>query len=410
MKFVMKLYQLILGIPMYKKVTLLFEPIKKITNNQINFLKFKMQSKKSSHKLLLQFYYIAKFFGVVNCSLNRDTLKVKHLKRRNKILTAVLRVILISIFQGVQTNMYKKFLSSPDGYIQIFSALQTVSVTIFAIFSFLMQTIGEKQILHCINYFFKIYKNIVDKFRTNHLFQEKFFLFLSAKLVTTLLGLRYEIPSLFEENKLEIHFLQRIAEAFGTYMWIGSMLTLDGCFIGFLIIAELYRELGLQLTQTLAWLRQHEIGNELTVTSRYSLMQLLCEYADRIDGFAITYSSLYKLSKTFTSIVQWQILYYIYYNFMVILLLLHQCIYTYMHDDDINLPDLSQVAGKIMNLTLLIMCADSATRASQAPKLLCIDLICSGIDERWDTSVSIVSIISLINVNILVRYMTYVCF
>ncbi|XP_037943313.1 gustatory receptor for bitter taste 93a-like [Teleopsis dalmanni] len=291
-------------------------------------------------------------------------------------------------FFGVLPAVYRRhFALEYGGYIGIFFTFQAVSVSIFATFSFLIQMRREQKIINLVNLFFRLHDRVVEKTHSVNMFREKFIFLLCLKFTATIIGFTGEIPSLIHvEPYLQILFY--ITSTFGVYMWLSSMFVLDVCFLGFLVISSMYEEMGVYLKTMLHKMKYIETKDKFGISiSHYHCMKLLCESADNIDISGAIYHDLYEITNHFNRIFHWQILYYIYYNFMVILLLLHGCIYMYLSTDFINFMDLAMVLTKFTNLALLIMCADNIVQKSEIPNLLALDIVCSDIDERWDKSV-----------------------
>ncbi|XP_036324375.1 gustatory receptor for bitter taste 93a [Rhagoletis pomonella] len=201
------------------------------------------------------------------------------------------------------------------------------------------------------------------------------------KLILSGLGLIYEIPLIFESG-VSGSLLA------GVYLWLGRIYMLDCCFVGFLVIRQMYVEMAAHLAQMIDTMRiidaEQPPHRRLTNHQR---MKLLCIHAESIDESSVIYTSLYKVTQRFYHIFRWQISFYIYYNFVIILMQLHQFILRYFHTGYIDLLSLFSSVFKLCNLVLLIMCADAVVAKSQLPDSLDLDLICSDIDERWDVSV-----------------------
>jgi len=121
-------------------------------------------------------------------------------------------------------------------------------------------------------------------------------------------------------------------------------------------------------------------------------MRLLCDFADELDECAAIYSELYEVTISFRRMLQWQILFYVYYNFINICLMLYEYILHYLNDDEVALVSLVMASVKLANLVLLIMCADYTVSESLKPKRLPLEIVCSDMDERWDKSVGILKL------------------
>lgn len=206
-------------------------------------------------------------------------------------------------------------------------------------------------------------------------------------MLVTMVGCLHELyPLLNVKHFAEI--VPAVAVIFGIYMWLGTLFVLDVCFLGFLVSGILYEHMANNIAVMLERMQIIDSREEKDRMSKYRKMRLLCDYADELDELAMIYSELYALTIAFRRKLQWQILFCIYYNFINICLMLYQCIFRYLKDDESALISLAMAFVKMANLVLLIMCADYAVRESQKPKVFPLDVVCTDIDQRWDKSVS----------------------
>nr|XP_036217308.1 gustatory receptor for bitter taste 93a [Bactrocera oleae] len=139
-----------------------------------------------------------------------------------------------------------------------------------------------------------------------------------------------------------------------------------------------------RMIERMSRIESEELHNRL---SKHQRMKELCMYSESIDDSNNIYTSLYELTKQFEHIFRWQVLYYIYYNFVIILMLMHRFIWRYFDWGLVDIMAFFSSVFKICNLAFLIFSTDGVVQKSQLPDLLNLDLVCSDIDARWDESV-----------------------
>ncbi|XP_017020328.1 gustatory receptor for bitter taste 93a [Drosophila kikkawai] len=340
-----------------------------------------------SRFLLLWLYRSARCLSLLSSKLDLDRLQLREPKRggSNRILNILWRCLVVIIYAGVWPTMSEQIIgSTPESYADLFATLQALSVSVLAVVSFIIQAKGENQFREVLNRYLALYQRICAATRLQQLFSLKFVVFFLLKLFFTLCGCFHElIPLLSVENFSEI--IRTVAVCFGMYMWLGTIFVLDACFLGFLVSGILYEHMA---DNIMAMLKKMEpIESQEERMSHYRRMRLLCDYADELDVFAVIYSELYEVTQAFRKMLQWQILFYVYYNFINICLLLYQCILRHLNENEMALVSLVMAWVKLANLVLLIMCADYTVRESQKPKRLPLDILCTDMDQRWDKSV-----------------------
>ncbi|KAH8298705.1 hypothetical protein KR018_007665, partial [Drosophila ironensis] len=346
------------------------------------------QSEKWSRFLLLWLYRLARLLSLLSFPLDRDELQLKAPKRgsNNRILSVLWRCLVVLIYAGVWPTLNAHLVETkPQSYAELFAALQALSVTILAVVSFIIQAKGESAIREVLNRYLTLYRRICSVTRLQYLFPFKFVVFFLLKFLFTLVGCFHElIPLMAAEHFGEI--FQSVAVIFGIYMWLGTLFVLDACFLGFLVSGILYEHMANNISSMLKRMQVIESNEASNRLSKYRKMQLLCDYADELDELALIYSELYAVTLAFRGMLQWQMMFYIYYNFINICLMLYQCMLRYLQHDETALISLAMAFVKMANLVLLIMCADYTVKESQRPKLLALDTVCSDIDQRWDKS------------------------
>ncbi|EDV54234.2 uncharacterized protein Dere_GG11083 [Drosophila erecta] len=342
-----------------------------------------------SRLLLLWLYRVARGLLVLSSSLDRDKLQLKAPKQgsRNRFLNVLWRCIVVLTYVGV----WPMFTSSVIGkrlesYADVFALAQSISLFILAVISFVIQATSEHRFREVLNRYLLLYQRICLTTRLRHLFPTKFVVFFLLKLFFTLCGCFHELIPLFEATYFD-DIGERVAFAFSTYMWLGTLCVLDACFLGFLMSGILYEHMADNITAMLKRMEPIESQEEGYRMSRYRRMQLLCDFADELDECAAIYSELYQVTNSFRCILQWQILFYVYLNFINICLMLYQYILHLLNDDEVAFLSIVMAFVKLANLVLLIMCADYTVRQSEMPKHLPLDIVCSDLDERWDKSV-----------------------
>ncbi|XP_052835211.1 gustatory receptor for bitter taste 93a [Drosophila gunungcola] len=342
-----------------------------------------------SRFLLLWLYRMALGLSLLSSKLDKDKLQLRPPKRgsNNRILSILWRCLVIVIYAGVWPTLTFPLLATRiESYADLVASLQVLSVSILATISFIIQATGENKFQKVMNRYLALYQRICAASRLEQLFPPKFVVYFLLKWFFTLCGYFHEfIPLLKGENFASI--FHSVAVVIGVYMWFGTVFVLDACFLGFLVSGIMYEHMAAHILAMLKRMEPIESQEEGQRMSHYRRMRLLCDFADELDECAIIYSELYEVTNAFRKMLQWQILFYIYYNFINICLMLYQYILRYLNDDEVALVSLVMASVKMANLVLLIMCADYTVRESQMPKRLPLDIVCSDMDQRWDKSV-----------------------
>nr|NP_524442.2 gustatory receptor 93a [Drosophila melanogaster]Q9VD76.2 RecName: Full=Gustatory receptor for bitter taste 93a [Drosophila melanogaster]AAF55923.2 gustatory receptor 93a [Drosophila melanogaster] len=342
-----------------------------------------------SRLLLLWLYRCARGLLVLSSSLDRDKLQLKATKQgsRNRFLHILWRCIVVMIYAGLWPMLTSAVIGKRlESYADVLALAQSMSVSILAVISFVIQARGENQFREVLNRYLALYQRICLTTRLRHLFPTKFVVFFLLKLFFTLCGCFHEIIPLFENSHFD-DISQMVGTGFGIYMWLGTLCVLDACFLGFLVSGILYEHMANNIIAMLKRMEPIESQDERYRMTKYRRMQLLCDFADELDECAAIYSELYHVTNSFRRILQWQILFYIYLNFINICLMLYQYILHFLNDDEVVFVSIVMAFVKLANLVLLMMCADYTVRQSEVPKKLPLDIVCSDMDERWDKSV-----------------------
>ncbi|KAH8236497.1 hypothetical protein KR026_003777, partial [Drosophila bipectinata] len=346
-------------------------------------------SEKWSRFLLLHLYRVARLLSLLSSTLDREKLQLKRPRSGSsiKLFSIIWRCLVVVIYAAVWPALSAHLVeSTPKSYAELFAALQAASVSVLAVVSFIIQASGEAEFREVLNRYLSLYKRICSATRLPHLFPTKFVVFSLLKALVTMVSCFHELfPLMSAKHFADI--VSAVAVIFGIYMWLGTIFVLDVCFLGFLVSGILYEHMANNISVMLKRMEIIDSQEEKDRMSKYRKMRLLCDYADELDEVAMIYSELYAMTIAFRRKLQWQILFCIYYNFINICLMLYQCIFRYLKDDESALISLAMAFVKMANLVLLIMCADYVVRESQKPKVFPLDVVCTDIDQRWDKSV-----------------------
>ncbi|KAM8707187.1 hypothetical protein ACLKA7_011307 [Drosophila subpalustris] len=355
-----------------------------------------------SRRLLMSLYQAARGLSLLSCRLEveRGQIQLKSQRQRcNRLLTVVWRGILVNIYSTVMPDIFLKA-QKTESYADFFVTVQSASVIFFAVASFSVQVYGESKTMAILNRYIALYGRICSLTEAQQLFPPKFVLFYALKLILTICGCLYELPQLLPMHHIRNGNIKRIISGLiGIYLWMGTLYVLDACFLGFLVSGVLYEQMGAHIARMLDEMRSMDIdcqdadgeGEREKIPpqpiSHYKRMCLLCDRADELDECGIIYSELYQVTLSFRNIFQFQIFFYIYYNFIVLLLMMYEYIWNYLEAAQGDLVPLIMIGIKMGNIVLLIMCADFTIRKSQLPQILPLDIVCTDIDQRWDNSV-----------------------
>ncbi|KAH8417796.1 hypothetical protein KR222_005972, partial [Zaprionus bogoriensis] len=351
----------------------------------------------SSRRLLTALYQAARWLSLLSCTLTRNgtQIQLKAPRRRcNRLLIILWRSVLVNIYGTVVPGIFRKARLTKS-YADVFAMLQSTSVSLFAVVSFVLQVKGESRFLVILNRYIALYQRICELRKKCELFPLKFVGFYALKLSLTVCGALYELPQVLPLRYIVTRDVERlVGGVIGIYMWMGTLFLLDACFLGFFVSGLLYEQMGAHIAAMLQ--RMHPIDRDckdLTPDivplrlSHYRRMCFLCDRADELDACGIIYSELYSVTISFRRIFQLQILFYIYYNFIVLLLMLYEYIWNFLEAQQGDLVPILLICIKMANIVLLIMCADYTICKSQLPQTLPLDIVCSDIDPRWDKSV-----------------------
>lgn len=340
-------------------------------------------------RILLTLFHYGRFLDVINCQWDRRKMQMLPVSKIYKGATSILRVFIVIVYWDVIPELLSSFIDKPRGFMQIFSVLQVISVVVFSIGLFMMKIRDGFKLIQLINGFIKLNMEVCDLSHTKFALCKKFIILFSLKTGITILGYINEMPHIMDVEGSKIHSFAHIV--IGVYLWLGSMFVLDACYMSFLMLAIVYNSLGKHLQGMLQNMKHIESGSHMgSSLTTYNRMKLLCDYSEKLDDIGAIYTRLYKITKNFVRIFQWNILYYIYYNFMVIFLLVNHCIWQYIRSSYIDFGEIFFVFVKIGNLVLMIMCANDTVEKSEMANQLNLDVVCSDIDARWDTSVGVV--------------------
>ncbi|XP_037812760.1 gustatory receptor for bitter taste 93a [Lucilia sericata] len=336
--------------------------------------------------ILLSMFEYGRALDIIDCRLDRKNIVVYPGNKWVKIGKTIVHFIIIIAYWDVMPSVYFDFQTTPSNFLRLFSIQQIISVAIFSTALLILRVRDNMELIKMINRFINLNKGIAEITNKNTLFCKQFLILSCLKGIITILGYVNELPTLLDLESLNLN--KWFSITIGVFLWLGSMFVLDACYIGFLIMSLMYGNLGSYLQTIITNMKSIECGNKCgTSLSNYHRLRLVCDYSDKLDSIDQIYSSLYRITKGFVHIFQWPVLYYIYYNFMVIFLLLNHSIWQYIRDGYVDIIKIFMVIVKISNLALIIMCANHVVDKSEIPNQLNLDIVCSDIDMRWDISV-----------------------
>ncbi|XP_054081101.1 gustatory receptor for bitter taste 93a [Zeugodacus cucurbitae] len=341
------------------------------------------RAERFAYRTLIVFYNYGRLLSVFSWKLQKHTRKMElqQAKCTNRLLRIIWRTLLTLIFLTLMPKMMAPFLRlSAKGFLLFFANIQVVTVTLFSVISFVIHERSDRKIFHIINQLVTMYERISAKSGVQQLLGRTFVVSVIAKFLLSILGLVYEIPLLLGDKEI-------VKSLSGIYLWLGTIYTLDCCFLGFLVIRQMYVAMATHLEYMLEEMSAIESEEPRKRLSKYQRIKLLCMYSESIDDSNNIYSILYELTKQFQHIFRWQVLYYIYYNFVIILMLMHRFIWRYFESNFVDIMSFFSSVFKFCNLAFLILSTNGVVEKSQLPDLLNLDLVCSDIDARWDESV-----------------------
>ncbi|XP_065360471.1 gustatory receptor for bitter taste 93a [Calliphora vicina] len=339
-----------------------------------------------SHWILLSMFEYARVLDIIDCRLDRKKIIVYPVNKWMRIGKTIVRMIIIIAYWDVIPSVYFDLQTTPSNVLRLFSVQQIISVAVFSTALLILRARNDVKLIEMINRFIRLNKGITEITNKNKLFCTQFLILTCLKGCITILGYINELPTLLNVESSNLN--KWFSIVIGVFLWLSSMFVLDACFIGFMIVALMYGDLGNYLQTIITNMKNIEPGNKFgSSLTTYHRIRLVCDYSDKLDSISQMYSCIYKVTKEFVDIFQWHVLYYIYYNFMVIFLLLNHCIWQYIRTGYVDIIKIFMVVVKISNLALIIMCANHVVNKSEIPNQLNLDVVCSDIDMRWDTSV-----------------------
>lgn len=367
-----------------------------------------------SRRLLLVLYQTARGLSLLSSSLDveQEQLQLRTPRQQcNRLLVILWRAILVSIYSSLVPGIFYT-VKTIQSYAALIVLLQSSSVTLFAVVSFIMQVRAESKFMAVLNHYIALYGRICVLTEAENLFTLKFPVFYALKLLLTLCGCLYELPQLLPlRHIMHMDVGHVIGGLIAIYLWLGTLFLLDACFLGFFVSGVLYEHMGSHIAIMLQHMRSIDIdsqdqtsdGSEESDTylnayvnvsampprlSHYRRMCLLCDRADELEACGVIYTELYRVTLSFRDIFQWQIIFYIYYNLIVLLIMLYEYIVNYLEGTQGEMVPVVMACIKMANIVLLVMCADYMIKKSQMPHILPLDIVCTDVDERWDKSVS----------------------
>ncbi|XP_017968105.1 gustatory receptor for bitter taste 93a [Drosophila navojoa] len=364
-----------------------------------------------SRRVLLALYQAARGLSLLSSSLGveREQLQLRPPRQQcNRLLIILWRAILVSIYWNMIPGIFNS-VKIIKTYAALIVLLQSSSVSLFAVGSFIMQVRAESRFTAVLNHYISLYGRICVLTGAEHLFTLKFPIFYALKLILTLCGCLYELPQLLPLRYiLHMDVGHVIGGLIAIYLWLGTIFLLDACFLGFFVSGVLYEHMGSHIAIMLQQMRSIDMDDQVQSSddesepnlntyenvspmpwrlSHYRRMCLLCDRADELDACGIIYSELYRVTLSFRDIFQWQILFYIYYNLIVLLIMLYEYIVNYLEGTQGEMVPVVMTCIKMANIVLLIMCADYMIKKSTMPQILPLDIVCTDMDQRWDKSV-----------------------
>ncbi|XP_075144724.1 gustatory receptor 93a [Haematobia irritans] len=358
-----------------------FEAMSKVHNHKIY-----QREQRHSRLILLFVYNFGRFLGIVNAYWDRQHQILRPLSRLYWGASTIFRLVIVITYWDVIPELVQNFFTNPRSFEQLFSLLQIVSVVVFSVGLVIMKIRDGAQMITMTNKFVELNKQVAELNNTPFTLTKRFVILFTLKTIMTLMGYISEMPHILSVDGVKVYSFINIS--IGIYLWLGSMYILDGCYIGFMLLAMMYSNLGKHLQRMLANMKHIESASHLgSSLTDYNRMKLLCDYSEKLDYISSIYSRLYKLTNEFVSLFQWNILYYIYYNFMVIFFLLVHCIWQYLKNSFVDVGQILYIFVKIANLAFMIMRANDTVDCSEMVNQLNLDVVCSDIDVRWDTSV-----------------------
>lgn len=350
-------------------------------------LKKTKRIEKYSRWILLGIFEYARILDTIDCHLDRKQILVYPVNRWIKIAKTFLRLIIIIAYWDVIPSVYFDFQITPGNFLRLFSVLQIISVAVFSTALLILRARDDEKLIKMINRFVSLNKRISEITNTDKLFCKQFLILICLKGCITMLGYMDELPTLL--NAKSVNLNKWLSITIGVFLWMGSMFVLDACYLGFLIVALMYQNLGSYLQTIVTNMQNFEAENTFgSSLTTYNRIKLVSDYSEKLENISKLYCCLNKATKDFVYIFQWHVLYYIYYNFMVIFLLLNHCIWQYIQNSFVDIIKISLVIVKISNLALIIMCANLVVKKVGNPNQLNLDIVCSDVDMRWDISVS----------------------
>ncbi|XP_018789048.1 PREDICTED: gustatory receptor for bitter taste 93a [Bactrocera latifrons] len=287
-----------------------------------------------AYRLIGVLYKYGHFLSVFGWKLQKHKMELRQGKRWIRIIRIIWRISLSLNFAWLIPKMMAPYIKHVDNSFLIYCAdVQVITVTLFSIMPFVINECSERKIFQIINKLVNMYERISIKSRIEQILGRTFVVSVILKILLSAFGLLYEIPLLVEGTEL-MSFLA------GIYLWLSTIYILDCCFVGFMVIRQMYIAMATHLERMLERMSQIESEEPQQRLSKHQRMKELCVCSER-----------------------------------------------YIEMGYVDLMAFFSTVFKFCNLAFLIFSTDDVVQKSQLTDLLNLDLICSDIDARWDESV-----------------------
>ncbi|XP_055852708.1 gustatory receptor for bitter taste 93a-like [Episyrphus balteatus] len=338
-----------------------------------------------SQKLFKCIYYSAKYLALTSITIDFKTNQIRKPTRWSTIIFIAIRIILLySIIFFHKPLMGIPKLLELGHVLNFLQPVKHSSLTLAAVILCINWTLCDVQNAthRMLKQFFKVQQAIVKKIANSKILNTKKIQYLAISkfllsFIDTLRDARSGFPELLAFD------LKCFVFYAGCFLSLGATLLVEICFMGFLVIEVYYQQMNAHLRRLADRLKLLDKRQ----CSRHVQMKVLCEAADELDDSGIILSDIYRAAQSFFSICQSILFYSIFYNFFYILVEFRERFYENKNKGIFKWECLVDVLPNLVNLLLFIFCADKTVQRSRRIKLIEFDVICSGMDSRWDESV-----------------------
>lgn len=328
-------------------------------------------------------YYLSKMLCILPFRIDFKNLKASKSKRI-RIISIIVRSLIMLAIGFKSSRTFEKIFETNEND-KVLTYIGMSCAVLMQIFSFrvIFEQIFRTQVhIDLFNNFFKNIRDVVKLTKGKAIYQKSIVLLFTVKMITTNSELLLDLP-LLREYVEKNNYGEIVIWIFGWYLWMGTVVLLNVCSIGFVVIAALIETLTNYLN---SMIRDLERLSEQE-SSNYQKMNRLMYYSDKLEETVKIYSDLYATAHKFNEAMKQQILFALIYYISGAVIILHITYTTYLSKEIIHWSQVIIGINRLIDSFALIISVDLVIRKADVPAKLNLDILWSDLDERWDKCV-----------------------